>query len=112
LLYYPAKRILLGDFSIPWVCVHGFPAPICVEILRSCGLADDVDLGRAFGSMSSDSCDAVSEGSNDDGNLLDAEDAGGPSDSIQEGSGAFTLASARMVAAPALFGFLIMGLLW
>lgn len=56
LLYYPAKRLTLGDFDIPWVCLYGIPTPICTETLTSRTLGDEVDLGRKFGISSLESC--------------------------------------------------------
>ena len=103
LIYYPAKRLSFGDFSIPWLCAHGLPAPYCFETLTSRSLTDEVDLGRVFGVVSSDTCDVVSVG---------ADDAGDTPDSSPEGSGGSTFASTTITAALVLFVSLIMGLLW
>ena len=102
LIYYPAKRLSFGDFSIPWLCAHGFPIPYCFETLTSRSLTDEVDLGRVFGSVSSESCDVAS----------DADDAGDTTDSSPEGSGCSTFAASTTFAATVVFVFLMMGLLW
>ena len=103
LIYYPAKRLSFGDFSIPWICAHGIPSPFCVETLTSRSLTDELDLGRVFGSVSSDSCDVVSVGSDDVVEPLDEDDGGDTTDRSPDGSGGSTFAFNTMVAAPALF---------
>jgi len=100
LLYYPAKRLSFGDFSIPWFCAHGISAPFCIETLTSRSLTDEVDLGRVFGSVSSESCDDVTDVTTDS--------------SSPEGSGGGShFASSTMYAAPpALVASFMIGLLW
>jgi len=71
--------------------------------LTSRSLTDEVDLGRVFGSVSSESCDVESVG---------ADDAGDTTDGSPEGSGGSLFASYTTLAAPAVFVSLMTGLLW
>jgi hypothetical protein len=103
LIYYPAKWLSFGDFSLPWICAYGYPIPFCIETLTSRNLSDEVDLGRVFGSVSSDSCDVVSVGADDVVEPLDEDGGGDTTDSSQEGSGGSIFASFTMIAAQALF---------
>ncbi len=62
ILYYPAKRLTVGDATFPWGCAYGIETPICSETLTNRTLIDEVDLGRRFGSISSESCEVPLEG--------------------------------------------------
>jgi hypothetical protein len=68
LLYYPAKRLTFGDAIFPWGCAYGIEAPVCSETLTNRTSIDEVDLGRWFGSISSESCEVPLEAAfaNDD----------------------------------------------
>jgi hypothetical protein len=62
LLYYPAKRLTFGDAIFPWACAYGIESLICSETLTNRTLIHEVDLGRGFGSISSETCEVPLEG--------------------------------------------------
>lgn len=103
LLYYPVKRVSVGQYIVPWACAYGIPYPLCSEELSSRTLSREEDLDRVFGS-SYGSCEVAKHG--DDGNKddpLDTDGDTGDDGAIidAEGSNAFTprgVGSAFLVA--------------